>query len=127
MLVQNNPIFSPYFQRTLREMRILLSLKHENIIDIKDFICENTVETLKDIYIVQVKPSNLNLKQPKLFASISDPDGNRPAQAAEVPEVVLRPHLLLPVSDAAWSEVHPLSQCAAQRPQAIQHPAQLKL
>ena len=35
-------------------MRILLSLKHENIIDIKDFICENTVETLKDIYIVQV-------------------------------------------------------------------------
>lgn len=42
-----------YCQRTLREMRILLSLKHENIIDIKDFICENTVETLKDIYIIQ--------------------------------------------------------------------------
>ena len=35
-------------------MRILLSLKHENIIDIKDFICENSVETLKDIYIIQV-------------------------------------------------------------------------
>jgi len=42
-----------YCQRTLREMRILLSLKHENIIDIKDFICENSVETLKDIYIIQ--------------------------------------------------------------------------
>ena len=36
-------------------MRILLSLQHENIIDIKDFICEDTVETLKDIYIVQVR------------------------------------------------------------------------
>ena len=35
-------------------MRILLSLQHKNIIDIKDFICEDTVETLKDIYIVQV-------------------------------------------------------------------------
>jgi len=42
-----------YCQRTLREMRILLSLKHENIIDIRDFLCENTVDTLKDIYIVQ--------------------------------------------------------------------------
>ena len=40
-------------------MRILLSLKHENIIDIKDFICENSVETLKDIYIIQV----LNINQ----------------------------------------------------------------
>ena len=35
-------------------MRILLSLNHENIIDIKDFICEDTVDTLKDIYIIQV-------------------------------------------------------------------------
>ena len=34
-------------------MRILLSLKHENIIDIRDFLCENTVESLRDIYIVQ--------------------------------------------------------------------------
>jgi len=42
-----------YCQRTLREMRILLSLKHENIIDIKDFICENSVDSLKDIYIIQ--------------------------------------------------------------------------
>ena len=41
-------------QRTLREMRILLSLEHENIIDIRDFLCENTVESLRDIYIVQV-------------------------------------------------------------------------
>jgi len=42
-----------YCQRTLREMRILLSLEHENIIDIRDFLCENTVESLRDIYIVQ--------------------------------------------------------------------------
>merc|ERR1719419_2151806 len=42
-----------YCQRTLREMRILLSLRHENIIDIKDFICEDSVNSLKDIYIVQ--------------------------------------------------------------------------
>ena len=40
-------------------MRILVSLQHENIIDIKDFICEDTVETLKDIYIVQVGLQNL--------------------------------------------------------------------
>jgi len=42
-----------YCQRTLREMRILLSLRHENIIDIRDFLCENTVASLRDIYIVQ--------------------------------------------------------------------------
>jgi len=42
-----------FCQRTLREMRILRSLQHENIIDIKDFICEKTVDIIKDIYIVQ--------------------------------------------------------------------------
>ena len=41
-------------QRTLREMRILLSLQHENIIDIKDFLCDNSLDSLRDIYIVQV-------------------------------------------------------------------------
>ena len=35
-------------------MRILLSMKHENIIDIKDFLCENSISSLKDIYIIQV-------------------------------------------------------------------------
>ena len=35
-------------------MRILLSMNHENIIDIKDFLCENTISSLKDIYIIQV-------------------------------------------------------------------------
>ena len=38
-------------------MRILLSLRHENIIDIKDFLCENTIHSLKDIYIIQVRSS----------------------------------------------------------------------
>lgn len=42
-----------YCQRTLREMRILLSLQHENIIDIKDFLCDNSLDSLRDIYIVQ--------------------------------------------------------------------------
>lgn len=46
-------------------MRILLSLKHENIIDIKDFICENSVETLKDIYIIQVLNINQRLRYKK--------------------------------------------------------------
>ena len=41
-------------------MRILLSLRHENIINIKDFLCENSVETLKDIYIVQVGEKSCN-------------------------------------------------------------------
>jgi len=42
-----------YCQRTLREIRILLSLEHENIIDIRDLLCDETLGTLKDIYIVQ--------------------------------------------------------------------------
>ncbi|XP_023349330.1 mitogen-activated protein kinase 1 isoform X1 [Eurytemora carolleeae] len=42
-----------YCQRTLREIRILLSLEHENIIDIRDLLCDESIETLKDIYIVQ--------------------------------------------------------------------------
>ena len=100
-------------------MRILLSLQHENIIDIKDFICEDTVETLKDIYIVQVGLQNLPWLLEGSYLSFAEPDGNRPAQAAQIPEVVFRPRLLFSVPDPAWSEVHPLSQCAAQRPQAL--------
>lgn len=39
-----------YYQRTLREIRILTRFKHENIVDIKNIICDPTG---RDIYIVQ--------------------------------------------------------------------------
>ena len=39
-------------QRTLREIKILASFKHENIIDILDIIQVNTLDSLRDIYIV---------------------------------------------------------------------------
>lgn len=42
-----------YCQRTLREIKILNRLKHENIIDIRDILRPPTIETLKDVYIVQ--------------------------------------------------------------------------
>merc|ERR550517_1268676 len=41
-----------YCQRTLREIKILNRLKHENIIDIRDILRPPTIETLKDVYIV---------------------------------------------------------------------------
>lgn len=42
-----------YCQRTLREIKILNRFKHENIIDIRDILRAPTIETLKDVYIVQ--------------------------------------------------------------------------
>lgn len=42
-----------YCQRTLREVKILTRLKHENIIDLRDIICEDRVDRLKDLYLVQ--------------------------------------------------------------------------
>ncbi|CAJ0598431.1 unnamed protein product [Cylicocyclus nassatus] len=42
-----------YCQRTLREIKILTRFKHENIINIQDIICSDSVETMKDIYLVQ--------------------------------------------------------------------------
>ena len=36
-----------YCQRTLREVKILTRLKHENIIDLRDILCEERVEKLK--------------------------------------------------------------------------------
>ena len=67
-------------------MRILLSLRHENIINIKDFLCENSVETLKDIYIVQVGQKSDNFIN-LIFCSLTESNGNRPSQAAKVTEV----------------------------------------
>ncbi|VDD82088.1 unnamed protein product [Mesocestoides corti] len=43
-----------FCQRTYREVKILLRFKHENIIDIRDVILVgDTLETMKDVYIVQ--------------------------------------------------------------------------
>ncbi|XP_055347262.1 LOW QUALITY PROTEIN: mitogen-activated protein kinase ERK-A-like [Paramacrobiotus metropolitanus] len=40
-------------QRTLREIKILNRLKHENIIDIKDIIPGPTMDQMQEVYIVQ--------------------------------------------------------------------------
>eukprot|EP00092_Neocalanus_flemingeri_P017047 GFUD01018435.1.p1 GENE.GFUD01018435.1~~GFUD01018435.1.p1 ORF type:complete len:373 (+),score=86.30 GFUD01018435.1:62-1180(+) len=42
-----------YCQRTLREIKILNRIQHENIIDIRDILRSPTIDTLKDVYIVQ--------------------------------------------------------------------------
>ncbi|ELW72590.1 Mitogen-activated protein kinase 1 [Tupaia chinensis] len=42
-----------YCQRTLREIKILLRFRHENIIGINDIIRAPTIEQMKDVYIVQ--------------------------------------------------------------------------
>jgi len=42
-----------YCQRTLREIKILNRIQHENIIDIRDMLRSPTIDTLKDVYIVQ--------------------------------------------------------------------------
>jgi len=42
-----------FCQRTLREIKILARFKHENIINIQDIIRANTIEQMKDIYLVQ--------------------------------------------------------------------------
>ena len=39
-----------YCQRTLREVKILTRLKHENIIDLRDIICEEQIDKLKVIF-----------------------------------------------------------------------------
>ncbi|OQV12800.1 Mitogen-activated protein kinase 3 [Hypsibius exemplaris] len=42
-----------YCQRTLREIKILNRLKHENIIDIKDVLRAPSIDLMRDVYIVQ--------------------------------------------------------------------------
>lgn len=39
-----------YCQRTLREIKILLRFKHENIIGINDIIRASTIDQMKDVY-----------------------------------------------------------------------------
>ena len=42
-----------YCQRTLREIKILTRFNHENIIDIRDILRADTIDSLRDVYIVQ--------------------------------------------------------------------------
>ncbi|KAI5718837.1 hypothetical protein M8J76_000916 [Diaphorina citri] len=42
-----------YCQRTLREIKILTRFKHENIIDIRDILRQESIDMMKDVYIVQ--------------------------------------------------------------------------
>lgn len=42
-----------YCQRTLREIKILARIQHENVIDIKNIIKQKSLEELRDVYIVQ--------------------------------------------------------------------------
>lgn len=42
-----------YCQRTLREIKILMSFNHENIISIKDILRAPAIHQMKDVYIVQ--------------------------------------------------------------------------
>lgn len=42
-----------YCQRTLREIKILMSFNHENVISIKDILRAPTIQQMKDVYIVQ--------------------------------------------------------------------------
>lgn len=42
-----------YCQRTLREIKILLRFRHENIIGINDIIRAPTIEQMKDVYPLQ--------------------------------------------------------------------------
>jgi hypothetical protein len=39
-----------YCQRTLREIKILLRFKHENIISINDIILTPSIDQMKDVY-----------------------------------------------------------------------------
>lgn len=48
-----------YCQRTLREIKILTRFKHENIIDIRDIIRAPSIDSMKDVYIVQVEFENI--------------------------------------------------------------------
>ena len=55
--------FQTYCQRTLREVKILTRLRHENIIDLKEIIT-NTDQVDK---LRVIKLNQLNNKQIKLF------------------------------------------------------------
>ena len=94
-------------------MRILLSLKHENIIDIKDFICENTVETLKDIYIIQVREMFVCAYFKKSLSPFSlEFNGDGSSQTSSFSEIVFRPYLLFSLPNSARPQIHSQCKCS---------------
>ena len=99
----------------LPSILILTSLtrfNHENVIDIRDILRSASLDSMKDVYIVQVIMTPDQRAKPILYKSafpvfsantflpdvaFSVPDGDRSLQAAQNPAVKQRSHLLLPL------------------------------
>ena len=97
----------------LLSILILTSLtrfNHENVIDIRDILRSASLDSMKDVYIVQVIMTPDQRAKPILYKSafpvfsantflpdvaFSVPDGDRSLQAAQNPAVKQRSHLLL--------------------------------
>ena len=91
----------------------LTRFNHENVIDIRDILRSASLDSMKDVYIVQVimtllspyqRPKPLSYKNAfsvfsantfLLEVAFSVPDGDRSVQAAQNPAVKQRSHLLL--------------------------------
>uniref|UniRef100_A0A915KPR5 Serine-threonine/tyrosine-protein kinase catalytic domain-containing protein n=1 Tax=Romanomermis culicivorax TaxID=13658 RepID=A0A915KPR5_ROMCU len=43
-----------FCQRTLREIKILSRFRHENIINIQDIIRPQTIDAMKDMYVLYI-------------------------------------------------------------------------
>ncbi|KAL7986820.1 hypothetical protein Chor_013103 [Crotalus horridus] len=63
-----------YCQRTLREIKILLRFKHENIIGINDIIRAPTIDQMKDVYPLKTPRSSVLLICDFGLARVADPD-----------------------------------------------------
>ena len=80
---------------------LMVRFNHENVIDIRDILRSSSLDSMKDVYIVQVESPNRKIFQAKLkWKPLSPPvpDGDRLVQAAENPATKQWPHLLLPLS-----------------------------
>ena len=90
----------------------LTRFNHENVIDIRDILRSASLDSMKDVYIVQVIMTPDQRQKPLSHKSaflvflantflpdvaFSVPDGDRSVQAAQNPAVKQRSHLLLPL------------------------------
>ena len=88
----------------------LTRFNHENVIDIRDILRSASLDSMKDVYIVQVIMTPDQRQKPHKSAfpvflantflpdvAFSVPDGDRSVQAAQNPAVKQRSHLLLPL------------------------------
>ena len=115
-----------YCQRTLREIKILTRFNHENVIDIRDILRAESMDQMKDVYIVQC------LMETDLYKLLKTQV--RKSRSGFLPCIILIPitfiaaiersYLLLPLPNSPRAEVHPLSQRASQRPEALQSSSQ---